>query len=147
MREDGSEDVRTRGPEDDAERDGRPPQRLRVGPDDGAVRDGDRPAEMADVGIGSRASELPVGGAAPVATPPGRGKPKVTNGWVYFASMVFGRPRTVQRWADGFEVYSVDTVEGWSVLIHPDTGEWIISGRRGGAPMTKQEKEELKHAM
>ena len=61
--------------------------------------------------------------------------------------MEFGRPRKGLRWVSGFEVYSFDTVEGWSVLIHPDTGEWIISGRRSDTPLTVKEKEELKDAL
>ena len=61
--------------------------------------------------------------------------------------MEFGGPRPGLRWVSGFEMYSFDTVEGWSVLIHPDTGEWIISGRRRDTPLTVKEKKELKDAL
>ena len=57
-------------------------------------------------------------------------------------SMEFGRPRKGLRTVSGVEVDSVETVEGWSVLIDPDTGEWITSGRGGQHAATQMEKED-----
>ena len=92
----------------------------------------------------------PTSYAAPPATRwtyrPGRGKLPIQSKkrLVFFA----GWPRLLRVGlrVEGVSAERYVTREGWFVVTHPDNGEWLMSGRLPGTPLSDVERDELDRA-